>query len=131
VQAHRVGGGVVEHEGQKIELQNGVETLGEFVKEGLEIALLGDGFADLEKRFELPVGVLEARGSLSDGWNFLLILHELQNSTRFGEVTTERQRQGKLGSAYAQGTAGSVWTKFAGAARRDILTGLQARSSVG
>ena len=67
VQTHGVGGGVVEHEGEEIELQNGVKALGEFVEEAGELALLGDGFADFEKRFELPAGVFEAGGSLGEG----------------------------------------------------------------
>jgi hypothetical protein len=53
VQSHRVVGGIVEDQSQKIELQNGVEALGELVEERFEIALLGYRFADFEERFEL------------------------------------------------------------------------------
>ena len=90
VQTHGVVGGIVQHEGEKIELQNGVEAFRELVEEGLEVALLRDGFADFEKRFELPPRIFEAMGGLVDEWNFLRVLHEIENSTRFGDVTTER-----------------------------------------
>jgi hypothetical protein len=48
----------VEREREEIEIDNGVEALGEIVEEFVEIALLRNGFADFEKGFELAAGVL-------------------------------------------------------------------------
>src|SRR5208282_177211 len=108
VQSHSVSGRVVENEGEKIELQNGVEALGELMEKAFEVALLGDGFADFEKRFELAAGVLETGGRLGERWNFLRVVHEKQNSTGNGAVKTG----GGCGRDW-------VWVKFSGAARRD------------
>jgi len=88
VQTHGVGGRVVQNKSKKIELQNGVEALGKFVEETVQVVVLRDGFADFEKRLELPRGVLEAGSSRGVGRDLLFIVHERQNSTRFGEVTT-------------------------------------------
>jgi len=72
-------------------LQDAVEALGELVKEGFEVALLGDSFADFQKRFQLSAGVLQARR----GTRYVLrIRHEIENSTRFAGATT--------GGAYAR-----------------------------
>ncbi|GAC1680104.1 MAG: hypothetical protein PVS2B2_18250 [Candidatus Acidiferrum sp.] len=51
VQAHDVALGVVEYEGEKIKIYDAVETLGKVVEERGKIALLGDGFANLEQGF--------------------------------------------------------------------------------
>jgi hypothetical protein len=48
VKAHGVVGGFVKDKSQKVEGKNAVETLGEIVEEGFEVALLGDGLADFE-----------------------------------------------------------------------------------
>jgi hypothetical protein len=48
----------MERQGEEIEIDDGVEALGEIVEEFREIALLLDGFADFEKGFELAAGVL-------------------------------------------------------------------------
>ena len=58
VEAHDVARGVVKRQGEEIEIDDGVETLGEIVKEFGEVTLLRDGFADFEKGFELAAGVL-------------------------------------------------------------------------
>ena len=90
VQAHGVRGGIVQNQGEKIELQDGVKAFGKFVKQGFEVALLRDSFADFEKRFKLPARMFQARGGRSDACDFLRVLHEFQNSIRFGGVTTGR-----------------------------------------
>jgi len=98
----------VQHEGEKIELQNAMETLGKLVKEASEVAMLCNSFADFEKGFELPPGVLEGGRSRGDGRDFLRILHEFENSTRFGEVTTAAeacQKEGDLRILWAQWAA--------------------------
>jgi len=59
VQAHGAAGGIMENQAEKIELQNGVEAVGEFVEKELEVALLGDCFADFEQGFELAHGLRE------------------------------------------------------------------------
>jgi len=69
-------------------LQNVVEALGELVEKPVEVALLRDRFADFKKRFELPAGVLQSGSGRGAGGNFLRVVHENQNNTRFGEVTT-------------------------------------------
>jgi len=127
VKAHGVGGGVVQDESEKIKLQNVVEALGEFVEKAVEVALLRDGFADLEKRFELPAGALQSGGGRGAGGNFLRVVHENENNIRFGEVTTGV----KGGTRRRRRRDGRVGRKRSAAPRHDILVGLQARSSVG
>ena len=53
VETHDVADGIVEREGEEIEIDDGVEALGEIVEECGEVTLLRDGFADFEKGFEL------------------------------------------------------------------------------
>jgi len=67
VQAHGVARGVVKNQGEEIEGQDGVETLGELVEEGFEVALLGDGLADVEEGLELAAIVLDGGGRLGRG----------------------------------------------------------------
>ena len=61
MEAHDVAHGIVEREREEIEIDDGVEALGEIVEKFVEIALLGDGFADFEQGFELAAGVLVGR----------------------------------------------------------------------
>jgi hypothetical protein len=61
VEAHGTAGGIVKNQAEKIELQDGVESIGKLVEEELEVALLGDCFADFEESLELPHGLREGR----------------------------------------------------------------------
>lgn len=73
VKAHDVADGIVKSERQEIEIDDGVEALGEIVEEDGEVALLGDGFADFEEGFELAAGVFVGLGDGGGGewrcWN--------------------------------------------------------------
>lgn len=97
VQAHGVRGRIVQDKREKIELQDRVQTFGKFVKQGFEVALLRDGFADFKKRFKLPARALQAGGGRSDACDVLRVLHEFQNSIRFGGVTTGTTVRGTNG----------------------------------
>ena len=68
VEAHDVAGGIVESEREEIEIDDGVEALGEIVEKCGEVALLGDGFADFEEGFELAAGVLVGLGGGRGIW---------------------------------------------------------------
>src|SRR5260370_4550165 len=59
VETHDVARSVVKNEGEKVEVDNGMEAAGKVVEQRGEIALLGDGLADFEQGFELMPGVLE------------------------------------------------------------------------
>jgi CDI toxin RNase A-like protein len=102
VQAHGVARGVVQHENEKVEGQNGVETLSQFVKQGFQVALLGDGLADVEQRFELAPGMPDGRESLRALRRIYRVSHEFENSTAFGGVTIRAERAGVRGFAYTQ-----------------------------
>ena len=88
VETHDVARGVVENEGEEVEVDDAVETLGEVVEKRGEIALLGDGLADFEQGFELTPGVFE-RGRerhfrrRNDG-----VRHTRQHNTRVGAGST-------------------------------------------
>jgi len=86
-EAHGVIRGVVKNQAEKIELQDGMEAFGKFVKERLRIVLLRDGFADFQQGLELPAGRIERRGGTRFGRRILRFRHENENSTRFGGVT--------------------------------------------
>lgn len=64
VKSHGITDGIVKDEGEEIEGQNRVETLRKFMEKGFEIAVLGDGAADVEKGLELAAGVLNGRDRL-------------------------------------------------------------------
>ena len=84
-----------------------MEALGKIVEQGFEVALLGDGFGDFEKGFHLASRVIGGRGrsarsrggveARASSEGYCQILHEVQNSIRFGEVTTEGRRAEKRG----------------------------------
>lgn len=69
LETHGVADRVVENECEKIERQNGVKTLGKLVEETLKVALLGDGFGDVEEGFELAAGMLNRGDRRRDGGN--------------------------------------------------------------
>lgn len=58
------------------------------MKKGFEVVLLRNRFADREERFELPFGMLNRSGGGSGRRKFGRIRHEMEDNTRFGEVTT-------------------------------------------
>ena len=60
MEPHGVFGRIVENKRKKIELHNRMEAFGQFVEQNFEVALLSDGFAYFEERFELTPGLLEA-----------------------------------------------------------------------
>src|SRR5438132_9262780 len=62
MKTHHVADRIVEDESQEVEFNDGVQAAGKVVEKRGEIALLGDGFADFEQRFELTPGMLEGRG---------------------------------------------------------------------
>src|SRR5229473_3238503 len=93
VQAHDVLDGVVKDEGEEIEIDDGVETLGKVVEQRGEIALLGDGLADFEQGFELTPGMFKRGGERhfrrgDDGFR-----HRRQDNTRVGEGSTADGRE--------------------------------------
>ncbi len=88
VEAHDVARNVVKNEGEEIEVDNGVEAPGKVVEQRGQIALLGDGLADLEQGFELSPGVFERGGERhfrrrDDG-----IRHRWQDNIRVAEGST-------------------------------------------
>jgi hypothetical protein len=62
VETHNVACGIVENEGEEVEVDYGVQAFGEVVEKRGKIPLLGDGLADFEQGFELTPGVFERRG---------------------------------------------------------------------
>ena len=60
MKAHGVVGGLVKDQSEKVESENAVKPLGEIVEEGLEVALLGNGFGDFQEGFKLTLRVLQA-----------------------------------------------------------------------
>src|SRR6202171_1963870 len=62
VEAHDVANGIVEDEGQEIEVDNRAQAVRKIVKQRGEIALLGDNLADFEQGFELTPEVFERGG---------------------------------------------------------------------
>ena len=67
VEAHHVAHRIVEREREEIEIDHGMQALGEIVEEFVEVALLGDGFADFEQGFELAARVLVRFGRRNCG----------------------------------------------------------------
>lgn len=97
VNAHGVARGVMENKAEKIELQDSVQVQREFVKETLEVALPRDGFADVQKGFQLTAGMLD--GGRGPGvWRRIWhICHKIENSTGFVSLTTawEKRREAR------------------------------------
>jgi hypothetical protein len=105
VQAHGIVGGVVEDENKKIELHQRVQAFGEFVEKGLEIALLGDGFADLQECVELALGMVERGRKLGFLRKMDRIRHRSENNIGFGGVTTLGSARADIGGC-AEGAPG-------------------------
>ncbi len=97
VEAHDVASGIVESEREEIEIDDGVEALGEIVEECGEVALLGDGFADFEEGFELAAGVFVGLGGggLAERWDEVA-----------GAVATAMLAGGELGLRSCTGGGG-------------------------
>lgn len=90
--AHGIARGVVENEAEKVELQDGVQPQGEFVKEALEVALLRDGFTHIEEGFQLAAGMLDGGRGLRVLRRIRRICHKIQDSTGFVRLTTAGER---------------------------------------
>ena len=88
VKAHGVAERVVKDQSKEIEGKDRMQTLREFVKEGLEIPLLSNGLADIEQGLELASGMLDGRRSLGLARRIGGIRHEKQNNTAFAGLTT-------------------------------------------
>ena len=81
-------GGVVKNQGQKIELQDLVEALGQFMEKRRQVALLRNHFADFEQCFELPPGLFDRSGGMFPNQGIERFLHKSEDSIRFRRVTT-------------------------------------------
>lgn len=72
-------------EGEEIEGQDRVDAFGKLVKEGLEVAMLGNGFADVEEGLELAARLFDGRSGLGRGRRRTIdISHNLRITLRFG-----------------------------------------------
>jgi len=65
-----------------------METLGQVVKKGGEVAMQSDGFRHFEQGFELTPGVFEGRCAGYFGRGDSWIRHRVQNSIRVGRGST-------------------------------------------
>jgi hypothetical protein len=78
-----------------------MKALGNFVEQGLQVALLRDGFADNQQRLELLAGMLQPWGNGGlECRSVVRILHKTQNSTRFSGLTTWQGVRGERRFAY-------------------------------
>jgi hypothetical protein len=89
VQAHGAARRIVKNQAEKIELQHRVETIGKFVEEKLQVALLGDRFADFEQGFKLAHGLRQGRSRGGRGRRVGKLRHKHENSIGFRRLTTE------------------------------------------
>jgi len=89
VQAHDVAHGVMQDQREKIKINHAMETLGEVVKKGGEVAMQSDGFRHFEQGFELTPGVFEGRCAGYFGRGDSGIRHRVQNSIRVGSGSTK------------------------------------------
>jgi hypothetical protein len=89
VEAHDVANGVVKDEGEKVKIDDAVETLGKVVKKSVEVAMLGDGFRHFEQGFELTPGLFKRRRGSRFGWGDCRIRHTSQNSIGVGGGSTK------------------------------------------
>jgi hypothetical protein len=88
MEAHGIVRGIVEDEREEIELQDNMEAFGEFVKEGLKVALLRNGLSDLKERLDLPARVIERRSGSGLVRKISGIRHEIENSIGLGRGQT-------------------------------------------
>ena len=101
-----------------------MQALGEVVEKALQIALLGDSFADVEEGFELAAIVVDGgSGAGTRGRRIGWFSHKVQDSTRFRGVSTELEKE-KWKMAFARRLfserSWEVWCwlrSFAGKAR--------------
>jgi hypothetical protein len=57
MEPHDIARGIVENEGEEVEIDDGVQALGKVVEQRAKIALPSDGLADFEQGFKLTPGV--------------------------------------------------------------------------
>jgi hypothetical protein len=95
VEAHDITHGIVEHEGEEVEVDDGVQALGKVVEKRGEIALLGDGLADFQQGFELTPGVFQRGGERHFRRRNNGVRHTRQDNTRIGEGSTCAMRNNR------------------------------------
>ena len=88
MEAHDVAHGIMQYEREKIEIDDGMEALGELVEKRGKIALLGNRLADFEQSSELPPGVFKRRGKRYFRRRNDVFRHRSEDSTRVGEGST-------------------------------------------
>ncbi len=88
VEAHDVAAGIVENEGEEVEVDHGVQALGEVVEQRGQIALLGDGLANFQQGFKLTPGVFQRGGERHFRRRNNRVRHRRQDNTRVGEGST-------------------------------------------
>jgi hypothetical protein len=88
VQAHDIAGGIVEREGEEIEIDDRMQAAGEIMEQGAEVALLGDGFADFQQGFELLARVFRRRRRRRFRRGDDRVRHSWQDSIRVGRGST-------------------------------------------
>src|SRR5258708_534881 len=88
VETHDVACGVMENEGEKVEVDDGMETLGEVVEKRGQVALLGDGLANFEQGFKLTPGVFKPGGNGQFGGRNEVFRNEKQDTTGVGKRST-------------------------------------------
>ncbi len=97
VETHDVARSVVQDEGQEFEVDDGVQAVRKIVKQCGEIALLGDGLADLKQGLELTPGMFKRGGERhfrrgDDGFR-----HRRQDNTWVGGGSTAGERASGIG----------------------------------
>ena len=96
VKAHDVLGGVMQHQAEKVKINDRVQADGQVVEQCGKIALLRDGLAHLEQGFELVPGVLQRRGAWHFQWRDEAFSHNRQDNTRTSGGSTRLRAQDQL-----------------------------------
>lgn len=57
----------MKNKSEEIERYDGVDTFGKLMEEGFQVAMLSNGFADIEERLELTARLFKGRSGLGGG----------------------------------------------------------------
>ena len=65
-----------------------MDAFGELMEEGFDVAMLGNGFADVEESLELAARLFDGGSGLGRGRLVICVSHTLENNTAFPKRST-------------------------------------------
>jgi hypothetical protein len=78
----------MENKSEEIERYDSVDTFGKLMEEGFQVAMLSNGFADIEEGLKLTARLFEGRSGPGGGRLMSYVSHRVENNTAFQRRST-------------------------------------------